>query len=111
MQDITDTLSDINPTDRVFRTGKGRFIKVRVTRDPPPPGAPSFGVGFFTSSGSECGPDGKALAHDDGYRICPPAKHTIHSDASVALDAFFDTIRIACVEATERAADLEDMLP
>ena len=107
MQDITDTLADINPTDRVF-AHDGRFYKVRLIRKDPPPGAPDFGVVYLQVSGSETGPDGRALPHGAGYRIGQPWQEVIHADAPVDAGALIDQVRQECVERTHAQAVAQD---
>lgn len=102
----------INPGDRVYRNiASNRLIKVRVKRQAPPPGAPTFGVFFFTVSGAHCGEDGKAKAREDGrdgFQIAPAHAMTVQNDTPVDLDKALETARLNVCCQTERAIEHEE---
>lgn len=106
MQNITDTLQDINPTDQVFEH-EGKFVKVRILRVTPPPGSPSFGVAFLQVSGAETGADGKALPHGIGHRIAAAERRTVQYDEKVDFPALLQAIREETVTKTLNASAVE----
>lgn len=109
MKDITETLSDINPTDRVYEHDD-KFVKVRVLKVAPPPGSPSFGAAFLSVSGAETGPDGKAIPHGDGWRILAAERATVLYDEAVDFDDLFKTIREEAVLKTLNASAVQAKL-
>lgn len=109
MIDVTDSLHEINPTDRVFEVD-GRFVKVRMTRETPPPRSPNFGVVFIRVQGSETGPDGRALTHGEGWRIAPAEVRTVMYDQPIQLAELLERIRREVVESTLRAGNLQDQV-
>lgn len=109
MQDITSTLEDINPTDRVFEH-EGKFVKVRVLAVEPPPGSPSFGVAFLQVSGAETNAEGRAIKHGEGWRIAAAERKTVQYDEAVDLDHLFNSIREETVLKTLNASAVQAKL-
>lgn len=96
------------PTDRVYAKA-GRFFKVRVLADNPPPGSPQFGMLVFKLSGSHCDKDGWAKTHRQGHQIAAETSHTMRSDnAPPDLGAWLEDKRRECAAVMERAVLLEE---
>jgi len=106
MKNITEKLKNINPTDNVFEHD-GKFVKVRVLKAPPPPGAPSFGVAFLEISGSETDERGRALPHGDGWRIAAAERRTVQYDEKVDFPALLQSLREDAVVKTLNASAVE----
>lgn len=101
----------INAGDRCYRnTITNRLIKVRVTRQQPPPGAPGFGQFYFAVSGAHCGEDGRALKRiddADAFQIAPAHMLTLASDAPNDLALALERARLKVCCDTERAVEHE----
>jgi hypothetical protein len=109
VKDITEGLVDINPTDRVFEHG-GKFVKVRMVKQDPPPGSPSFGVAFIKVSGSETNEEGRAIEHGEGWRIAPAEIRTVLYDQPLQLAELLANMREEVVLQTLQASDLQNQI-
>lgn len=109
MKEITKDLQDINETDRVFEHD-GKFVKVRMAKQTPPPGSPNFGVAFIRVSGSETNSEGRAIPHGEGWRIAPAEIRTVLYDQPVQLGELLDKIREEVVLQTLAASDLQNQM-
>lgn len=105
---LPELAAAINSSDKVYRNdATGRHIKVRVLRQPNPPGL-GFGALVYQISGAHCGPDGKALRHGaESFQIAPAMMLTVQSDASIDLSAHLEVHRKQVCAATERAVLME----
>ncbi len=111
---VADLDSSINAGDKVYRNvASKRLVKTRIKRLDPPPGAPNFGVFYFSASGSHCDDAGKAkpLADGrDGFQIAPAHTLTIHNDTPVDLDKALEAARVKVCCDTERAVEHEERM-
>lgn len=108
-RDITKKSLKLPATDRLYEV-EGRYIKVRVVKREPPPGAPDFGVAYLQVSGSETDADGWALGHGGGHRVSPAEVHTVMYDSSVDFPALVENLRVECIAKTLRASELQDQI-
>ncbi len=97
--DITASLADMGPEDTVYTSPTGRTIKVKARRQ-----EAGFGFMVVHLSGSECGPDGKALPDGDGHRIGPVRPFTAQADNPSAVASAFDLAKRRTADEIERIA-------
>lgn len=102
--DITAELSDLNAEDTVFRSPTGRTIKIKTRRR-----NVGFGLLVLDISGSDCGPDGKAIADGEGWRIAPVHPLTVQADNPGSIPGDLDRIRRQVADEVERIATVAEM--
>jgi len=110
--DVTDALSDINPTDRVYRSAAGRMVKVRLSSIAQPDARQAFIASAWAISGSDCDAAGRAIPRGDSHRITPP--HVLTRQASpgvmipVDMALRFELERLKVAAMTEQAGAIAD---
>lgn len=107
--DVTESIPDLAPEDRVFLTAEGYRVKVKaVLSDETSP----IGAFVFMLSGSIVGEDGKALRRSSGS----PAVHDLRRTHHQMSDAMSDPVigltaaRLSCVADTVRAEKHRDLI-
>jgi len=107
--DITESIADLAPEDRVFLTADGWRIKVKVVLSDE---TSAIGAGVFQLSGSIVGEDGKALLRSGGAPAVHSLGRTHHqlshkmSDPVMGLHA----ARLECVAETITAEKHRDLI-
>lgn len=104
--DVTEELGrDKNSANRVYRTIRGRTIKVRTAEVVP---SPIYGQRLFLMTGSDCDETGAAMLDDTGHRIGPLHQVSIRTSVNGEgdLETDLEVQRIAHVLRTERATSI-----
>lgn len=102
--DITADLSDLNAEDTVFRSPTGRTIKVKAKRQDV-----GFGMLVLHLTGSDCGPDGKAITDGEAWRIGPVHAFTAQADNPGAVPEALERDKRRVADEIERIATVAEM--
>lgn len=83
LEDVTASLTDINPGDVVYRcANSGRCVKVRTTLAPE---GQTITRAVYHITGADCDETGKAIPFAIGHRIAPPLVAVIEARGGAAL--------------------------
>lgn len=98
--DVTARFKDVNEYDRIYETGRGYLVKVRVTAQPVLSVQMTFDI-----TGSWADEDGKARRFDDARPfIVAPDQLTVVPESSVDLAAELEAARLRMVERVDLVA-------
>ncbi|WP_332657375.1 hypothetical protein [Brevundimonas sp.] len=99
-RDVTSKFKDVNDYDRIYETGRGYLVKVRVTAHPVTSTSLTFDI-----TGSWAGDDGKARRFaDDRPFIVQPDQYTLAPDSPVDLRAELEDARRRMVVRVDQVA-------
>lgn len=98
--DVTPRFADVNEYDRIYETGRGYLVKVRVTAHPVLSTHLTFDI-----TGSWADDDGKARRFaDDRPFIVAPDQYTAAPDSPVDLAAELEQARLRMVRRVDLVA-------
>lgn len=98
--DVTPRFTDVNDYDRIYETGRGYLVKVRVTAHPVLSAHLTFDI-----TGSWAGDDGKARRFaDDQSFIVAPDQYTVAPESPVDLEAELEEARLRMVRRVDLVA-------
>lgn len=98
--DVTPRFTDVNEYDRIYETGRGYLVKVRVTAHPVVSTHLTFDI-----TGSWAAADGKARRFDDDRPfIVAPDQYTVAPESPVDLAAELEEARLRMVRRVDLVA-------